>query len=107
MVARAAREAQVEVPGGVLEVGAAGVGLGRRSQPGRHLGHLRPGEHAEQVDEVRALHRQLSGADLRRDAQRLPEPLGRAALACLRDAAAYKTFYGDTHPHPQYLTDGS
>lgn len=25
----------------------------------------------------------------------------------LRDAAAYKTFYGDTHPHPQYLTDGS
>ncbi|MBL9100243.1 MAG: N-acetyl-gamma-glutamyl-phosphate reductase [Myxococcales bacterium] len=25
----------------------------------------------------------------------------------LRDAAAYKTFYGDTHPHPQFLSDGS
>jgi N-acetyl-gamma-glutamyl-phosphate/LysW-gamma-L-alpha-aminoadipyl-6-phosphate reductase len=25
----------------------------------------------------------------------------------LRDAAAYKTFYGDTHPHPTYLTDDS
>lgn len=25
----------------------------------------------------------------------------------LRDAADYKTFYGDIHPHPQYLTDGS
>lgn len=25
----------------------------------------------------------------------------------LRNAAAYKTFYGDTHPHPQFLSDGS
>lgn len=25
----------------------------------------------------------------------------------LRDAAAYKTFYGDVHPHPNYLTDAS
>jgi LysW-gamma-L-alpha-aminoadipyl-6-phosphate/LysW-L-glutamyl-5-phosphate reductase len=25
----------------------------------------------------------------------------------LRDKAAYRTFYGDEHPHPQYLSDGS
>lgn len=25
----------------------------------------------------------------------------------LRDAAAYKTFYGDEHPHPRFLGDGS